>query len=445
MAVAPPARPGVPSALFTRIFALVLATVAVVQLIGVSLLATLPPEPPAALSLSQLARAVAGRDETLLLITPVPQPPAPDPDEARAAHLLAGDLARTLGLPADAVRLDLAAIQNGKLVQTVQPGRAGRRPSVELALTGHFRLAIRDGDDGWLLMEPRDRTLLASRDRRYLLLFLASALAMLPLVWLVSRRLAAPFAQFADAAERLGRDPAAPLPDIDGPAEVRRAAGAFALMQQRLQAYVTDRTEMMAAIAHDLRTPLTRLAFRIEALEPARRDPMAADIAEMAAMLDATLDFARTAGAPAERRRLDLGALLEQVADGLAEIGRPVSAQAPAGLVVEADPLALRRLFANLFDNGVKYGGRVHAHAQPRDGMAVIAFDDEGPGVPEADLARLFDPFQRLETSRSRATGGTGLGLSVVRSIARGHGGDAMLENRAGGGLRAVVQLPLAD
>jgi HAMP domain-containing protein len=180
-----------------------------------------------------------------------------------------------------------------------------------------------------------------NRERQFLLLFLASALIMLPIAWMFARRLADPFEQFADAAERLGRDPSTAPPDIAGPAEVERASQAFRQMQQRLQAYVSDRTQMLGAIAHDLRTPLTRLAFRLEALDQPARDAMARDVAEMEAMVAATMDLARSDGAQSERQRLDLGSLLERVADDMALTGRKVSAEVLDSLVVDGDPVAL--------------------------------------------------------------------------------------------------------
>lgn len=435
-----------PSSLFTRIVALVLATVAVAQLINLLLLASLSQAPSRSITVHSLAIAVQARNDPNFIYRAIPAQPRRDPDDGPAADIMAEELARELGRSPDDIVVDLGQVQNGKLVQ-VFDRRPGRDAEPKPALLGHFRVGVRqepEAGSGWLLVEPRDRGLFDSRERRFLLLFLLSALAMLPAAWAFARRLALPFEQLADAAERLGRDPNAPPPSIEGPAEVGRAADAFRQMQARLQAYVADRTKMLGAIAHDMRTPLTRLAFRLESVEGPKRAAMAADIAEMEAMVAATMGLVKSEAQQADRQRLELGSLVEKVADDMALIGRPVSAAADDTLVIDGDAAALRRLFTNLFDNGVSYGKRVSARAWRDGDMAVVDVDDEGPGIPPGEAERLFEPFYRLESSRNRETGGIGLGLSLVRSTARAHGGDVVLANRPEGGLRARVTLPLA-
>jgi signal transduction histidine kinase len=200
---------------------------------------------------------------------------------------------------------------------------------------------------------------------------------------------------------------------------------------------------MLGAIAHDLRTPLTRLAFRLESLDEADRVRLRADVAEMEAMVQSTLGLARADSQPVQRQRLELGSLVEKAAEDLAVTGRKVSAEALDRLVVDGDPVGLRRLFTNLLDNGESYGRQAHARAWRDGAMAVVDVLDEGPGLPAGEEEKVFEPFYRLERSRSRGTGGTGLGLSVARSIARLHGGDVVLSNRPGKGLRARVTLPI--
>jgi two-component system, OmpR family, sensor kinase len=440
----PSARPGgsareVPSSLFTQIFALVLATVAIAQLINLALLAALPPDPPRIVPIARLAAAIQARDEQALLFRILPAPPFRAGQSGPGATRVEADLALLLGRSPDDVAIDMTAVQGRKFVEYYPQG--SERP--EAALQGHFRVAVRQADN-WLLVEPADRQLFATRERQFLLLFLLSAFAMLPIAWVFARRLAEPFEQFADAAEALGRDPRATPAQVRGPAEVERASDAFRQMQQRLQAYVTDRTQMLGAIAHDLRTPLTRLAFRLETLDEADRARLQGDVAEMESMVQSTLGLARADSQPVQRQRLELGSLVEKAAEDLAVTGRAVTAEALDTLVVDGDPVGLRRLVTNLLDNGEAYGRRAHARVWRDGAMAVIDVDDEGPGLPPGEEERVFEPFYRLERSRSRETGGTGLGLSVARSIARLHGGDVVLSNRAGKGLRARVTIPIA-
>ncbi len=428
-----------PSSLFTQIFALVLATVAIAQLINLALLAALPPDTPRIFPLSRLAAAIRAGDETALTFRRLPAAPFAAGTAGPGATRIEADLAQRLGRSPIDVAIDVSEVQGRKFVEYYPAGSS--RP--EAALQGRFRVAFHD-TNGWILVEPADQRLLATRERQFLLLFLLSAGAMLPIAWIFARRLAQPFERFADAAEALGRDPRAPPPQVHGPAEVERAADAFRQMQKRLQAYVTDRTQMLGAIAHDLRTPLTRLAFRLEGLDEQQAVGLRADVAEMEAMVHSTLGLARADSEPVERQRLELGSLVEKAAEDLAVTGRRVSAESLEALVVDGDPVGLRRLFTNLLDNGETYGKTAHALAWAEGGLAVVDVLDEGPGLPPGEEERVFEPFYRLERSRSRKTGGTGLGLAVARSIARLHGGDVVLSNRPGKGLRARVTIPLA-
>jgi signal transduction histidine kinase len=214
-------------------------------------------------------------------------------------------------------------------------------------------------------------------------------------------------------------------------------------MQERLRRYVDDRTAMVGAIAHDLRTPLTRLRFRVEAAPDELRAKMSDDIAEMEAMVAGTMAFVRDATRPAARTPLELSSLLESLADDMTETGLDVTIERADKVVLDGDPLSLRRLFGNLLDNAIKFGGHARVRVFPDGAFAVVEIEDHGCGLPEGELDRVFEPFYRHESSRSRETGGIGLGLAVVRSVARAHGGDAGLDNRPGGGLIARVRLPV--
>lgn len=271
--------------------------------------------------------------------------------------------------------------------------------------------------------------------------FWAGALALLVVVvvsvWAV-RRATQPLDLFTRAAERLGLDfNAQPLAE-GGPREVQRAAKAFNLMQRRLQTFVHNRTHMLAAISHDLRTPITRLKLRAEFVgDDEQRQKMLADLDEMEAMIAATLQFARddVMGEPAEA--VDLAALVRECADL-----DKVRCTTPDALPFTGRPLGLKRMVNNLLGNALRYADGAEVELLATSDSVVLSVRDTGPGIPEAMLARVFDPFVRVEGSRSRETGGVGLGLAAVRSIAQAHGGDVVLRNRPGGGLEAQVTLP---
>jgi signal transduction histidine kinase len=261
-------------------------------------------------------------------------------------------------------------------------------------------------------------------------------------VW-TARRLATPISAFADAAERLGVDTAAPPLAERGPHELRIAIRAFNRMQDRLRRFVDDRTQMVAAMSHDLKTPLTRLRLRAEFVEDAEQQrKMLDDLDSMSAMIESTLAFARDDAEQEPRMLVDLGALVEDVCENASDAGGRVSFSVPHGVDVVCRPTAITRAVANLIDNAVKYGGTARAELMCEPGRVVIAIDDKGPGIPANEQERVFAPFYRLERSRNRDTGGVGLGLAVARTIAREHGGDITLANIASGGLRARVELP---
>jgi len=248
---------------------------------------------------------------------------------------------------------------------------------------------------------------------------------------------------FAGAAEAFGRSTDAPPLPESGPREIRLATDAFNRMQERLRRFVRDRTQMLAAISHDLRTPLTRLRLRAEFVEDDEiRDKMLVDIAEMQAMLQETLSFARDEDTREPRQAEDLDQLLDDLCTVLHEAEQDVTYRATGPAMIQCSPIAIRRAFANLLDNAVKYGSRARVTLQRGANQISIDIDDDGPGIPAPVQERVFQPFFRLESSRNRDTGGVGLGMSVARTIVRGHGGDVTLSNRAGGGLRVTVTLP---
>jgi hypothetical protein len=260
--------------------------------------------------------------------------------------------------------------------------------------------------------------------------------------------LTAPVRTLAAADEALGRDVNAPPLPEGGPSEVATAAAAFNTMAARIRRFVQDRTELLTAIGHDLRTPITRLKLRAEFVEDEeQRGKMLADLEELEAMVSATLAFGRDARTTEPVTALDLAELartvLDEASDARPEAAERLSYDGPPHLAVRGRPLALKRALANLVANAVVYGGRASVRLTPPvDGTVVIEVEDDGPGIVPAELERVFEPFHRLEPSRSRETGGVGLGLPIARNILRAHGGDVMLANRPTGGLKAMITLP---
>ena len=324
------------------------------------------------------------------------------------------------------------------------------RPGEPIAGLGRsYAIAMQLPDDNrWLtvrfVMPLADPFLSPTLPVAFLVMTVAAGLLS---VWAV-RRLTAPLRTLAIAAERLGRDVNSdPLPE-NGPTEVATAAVAFNTMASRIRRFVTDRTLLLTAIGHDLRTPITRLKLRSEFIEDEElQAKFLADLDELEAMVSATLAFGRDSADREPMVPLDLNALLSTVLDDAVD-GRPALADRvgfaspPPAVTIQARSLALKRALTNLVGNAISYGGGVQVTLRPRDdGHVVVLVEDDGPGIPPDQLDRVFEPFVRVEASRNRETGGTGLGLSIARNIVRGQGGDITLANRTPHGLRATVTL----
>lgn len=264
------------------------------------------------------------------------------------------------------------------------------------------------------------------------------------LVTLFAVRIATrPLSRLAQAAEALGEDLERPPLAEEGPVEVRRAAVAFNWMQTRLRGLFAERTRILAAISHDLQTPLTRLRLRAELMDDeSLRDKMLADLSAMQALVEEGLAYAGSSAAPQEAAILtDLDALAASLVADYTDAGQPVSLLGLSGRRVRTRPRTLRRLLGNLVDNALKFGGSAELVLESADGLPAIAVRDRGPGIPEAELDKVFEPFYRLESSRNRETGGTGLGLAIARQLARALDAELILRNLAEGGLEARVTL----
>ncbi len=277
-----------------------------------------------------------------------------------------------------------------------------------------------------------------------LLASLLAGLAISFVTVLALRRTTRPLTGLARAADAFGRGlEAAPLEE-EGPAEIRHTVRAFNLMQERLKRFVEDRTRMLAAIGHDLRTPITSLRIRAEFVEDEEtRAKIVETLDEMQRMIEAALAFLREEAATEPARTVDLAALVESLVADCTDIGWDVTFRAETRPVVLCRPDSLRRALRNLIENAVRYGTRAKVALERERGLVRIIVEDEGPGIPPGMIERAFEPFFRLEGSRSRETGGIGLGLAIARTIARSHGGDLRLANRREGGLQAVLQLPV--
>lgn len=269
--------------------------------------------------------------------------------------------------------------------------------------------------------------------------FLAIALlALVAMRWAVE-----PLRRMAAAADALGRDLSGPPLPETGPREVRQAAHAFNTMQNRLASYLDDRLRILAAVSHDLKTPITRLKLRAEMLaDEGQRAKFLRDLDDMETMIGATLDFLRGEADKESGVPLDINALLSTLQDDMAALGERVEVEGEAARPLQARPQALKRCLSNLLENAVRYGGKAHIRVEDGPRELLLHIDDEGPGIPVERLEQMFEPFRRGEDSRNRATGGVGLGLAIARNLARAHGGEVTLANRPGGGIRATVTLP---
>ena len=293
--------------------------------------------------------------------------------------------------------------------------------------------------------------------RRYLFLwsetFLASfvlmTLAAAALVIWAVRQFSAPMRELAAAAERLGMNVNAPPLPERGTAEAVKAARAFNTMAERIRRFVRDRTFLLTAIGHDLRTPITRLKLRAEWMEDEEQQrKMLGDLDELEGMVAATLAFGRDDANAEVPTPVDLSELLrtvlDEAADAHPDVADRIGFTGPLHQVVRARAVAIKRALTNLVVNAVKYGESARVNLlPPQDGVVTVLVEDDGPGIPAAELDRVFEPFHRLEPSRNRETGGTGLGLPIARNILRGHGGDVVLSNRSVGGVQALVTLPV--
>jgi signal transduction histidine kinase len=378
---------------------------------------------------------------------------AGDPAQGARSTLFAAMLRRFLGdrLPvvATAIEARSTALDPGKMHGAMGGKMYGEWPASKAAM----HAAVQPGNSFVAQVRLRDGTLVTFDSRQpaqtggwpyRLLLSLAVLLvAVVALSLLAVRWATRPLNALADAADELGRNIDRPPMAEKGPLEVTRAARAFNTMQARLARYVRDRTRVLAAMSHDLKTPITRLRLRAELLgDPRLREKFTRDLDEMESMVGATLDFLRGQESGERTQPVDVMALLESLQADLRETGAEVEIAGTATKPYPGAPQALKRCLGNLVENAVKHGRSARVLVDDNDARLEIRIQDAGPGLPPDQLEKVFEPFYRVEDSRSRETGGTGLGLTIARGIAEAHGGSLDLHNRPEGGLEAVLVIP---
>lgn len=356
-----------------------------------------------------------------------------------------------------------AALGDGRQIR-VEPGEPfdaarsagagyGRRQAMMGGGPGMDHSAMHDGpvlrtqvqlrDGRWARFDTELPQAAATLPWRLALMLLLLLCAVLALSFVAVRWITRPLHVLASAAEALGKDiNQPPLPE-DGPLEIQQAARAFNTMQTRLSRFIQDRTRILAAMSHDLKTPITRMRLRADLLDDDElRQRFEADLKEMEAMVTHTLEFMRGLGGNEPRQAVDVMALLESLQSDQEAMGRAVRMEGRAHQPFVGVASLLKRCLTNLIDNAVLYGGRATVVIKDTPQRLTLRVLDDGPGIPETELEKVFEPFYRLEGSRSRQTGGTGLGLTIARNIAQTHGGNVVLRNRAEHGLEAVLTLP---
>jgi signal transduction histidine kinase len=358
-----------------------------------------------------------------------------------AAH--ASDFARTLS---DRLGKDYQI--SAAAISPAACARPPRMPLLYGLLSAEWRGAcenlnvrLRDGEQLHLAVLPPRTLVAAETDYRGVLALFFVSIAIL--AYLVARMTTRPLKQLAQAAQDLGNDiNRAPL-DLTGASEIRQASAAFNAMQARIRQYIFQRTQMLAAITHDLQTPLTRMRLRLEKVSDNElQERLIGDLSAMQAMVREGLDLARSMDTTESMQLLDLDSLLASSCDDAADASQAVTLAGRSGMALLGRPLDLRRCLGNLIDNAVKYGHEAQVTVDRVNGAARIRVRDSGPGIPQGEQTRVFDPFYRVETSRSRESGGTGLGLTIARNIAEQHGGSISLVNHPDGGLEVTLMLP---
>ena len=427
---------------------LALASLLLATLVSVAVVGWMPRPAPPPMRLDQAVQVLRGEQAAAPLGLHLATQDAPP--QGSASDWLTQLAALQMGLPAKEVRLvwsgqgkapDVQVIEGGEVLDgTARVGVLKAQAALLTAMQWPpFELGVRQADGRWRVVGS-DHSDLAAWRRQVILALLGGAVLLAPLAAWASIRLGRPLRRLADASARVDLQADTPLPD-DGPREVQMLAAAIGTGRERLRAQAQDMTHMLAAVAHDLRTPLTGLRLRAEFAPTPQAARMVADIERMDTMIEQVLDYARGELQPLQIRLLDLAALLEECVQAALLRGVEISIQGPDSLPWHGDALLLRRAFDNLIDNADRYAGAMELRLAVVERGVQLEVMDRGPGIAEGDRVRLLQPFQRSERSRSRTTGGAGLGLAVAANVARRHAGELQLLHREGGGLIACLLL----
>lgn len=410
------------------IFLLAVGAVVAAAILTFALTFAAPPPRPAPLAFVEIAAVADGRGQK-------------DRNARRLERL--ADAAQATPRPGERADPAADAALSRGVGRVVRGFYEERAPIGAHEVRGGFTLAIPAADGRTVVLRTQAQPTLGAWHRVALAALAGVFVLLLLVAWGVARAISRPLR--ALAAKAAGARPGQPpLLPAAGPREVRQLSESISAMHRRLAGHAAERTAMLAAIAHDLGTPLSRIAFWIEQLPEAARERAAGDIEEMRAMLGDVLRFARDERTGVAPQRIDLGSLLDSLADDLAAAGQPVLLSPGPRAVVTGDARALRRAFANLLDNALRYGRFARLGWSVEGDRAIVTIEDDGPGIDDDDAERLFAPFVRGDPSRNRATGGTGLGLAIVRSIVEAHGGTAALGRATAGGGLATVVVPLS-
>ena len=427
-----------PRTLFARLMVILLVGLALAQGLAFNLVAHERSDAADRLMLGNLETDVASSVAMLDMLPPAKREVWADRLSRRTYRYVLDAGIRSDAPPRDALSREAAA--------TIDRALEGRYNVTANAVPGggnqyqvHLRLS--DGSPLTIDVHPAPAAMAS-----WLPLLLGVQLVLLGgCAWLAVRLVTRPLKQLATAAESLGPDLKSEAIPEHGPVEVAHAAAAFNAMQQRIAGYLAERVQILAAISHDLQTPITRMRLRLDLMDPSEtQERLVQDLRAMEHLVREGVTYARTLHGSAEApARVDIDALLDSLSYDYRDGGTPIVVEGKVGAPIETRPQALRRILTNLIDNAIKFGGDAEVTvSRELGGNLAIVVLDRGPGIPEAELERVMQPFYRLETSRNRGTGGTGLGLAIAQQLAQAMGGRLALANRQGGGLQATLTLP---